>query len=188
MEEQTIHQAQMGDQLAFQRLIEAYHTIAWRTARVFLPDAATAEDVLQEAWLDVWRSLPRFQRGREFRPWLLTIVANRCRVVLRRRKLPTLALDGSGLEQAMQADDVLEQILHLENDIELQLALEMLSAEQQRVLELRFFAGLDLAEIAQITNAPLGTVKSRLHRALASLRTHLQPVGESHKETNRWQR
>jgi RNA polymerase sigma-70 factor (ECF subfamily) len=187
MEDTTIHQAQMGDQLAFQRLIEMYNAIAWRTARVLLPDAAATEDAMQDVWLDVWRGLPRFQLGREFRPWLLTIVANRCRMALRRRRLSTMTLDSAAGEQALATGDVLEHILHLEKDGELQCAIEMLSAEHRRVLELRFFAELDLGEIALITNTPLGTVKSRLHRALTSLRTHLQPVAEACERINRWQ-
>lgn len=179
-----IQRAQLGDQRAFQQLIEAYHTIAWRTARVLLPDRSTIEDVMQEAWLDVWRGLPRFQRNRPFRPWLLTIVANRCRMLLRRRRPATLVLDDVEMERIIVVDDVLEHILRLEVDGELQLALETLSAEQRCVLELRFFADLDLSEIALITNVPLGTVKSRLYRALSNLRAHLRPAADACKETH----
>ena len=185
MDESIIQRAQLGDQLAFQQLIGEYHAIAWRTARVLLPDRAAIEDVMQEVWLDVWRGLPRFQRERQLRPWLLTIVANRCRMLLRRHRLPTLALDDIEMEQIVAVDDVLEHILRLEADGELQLALETLSAEQRCVLELRFFADLDLSEIALITNVPLGTVKSRLHRALHNLRIHLRPVADACKETHR---
>jgi len=85
----------------------------------------------------------------------------------------------------VRADDVLEHSLHLEEDAELQLALTSLSAGQRRVLELRFYADLDLSEIALITNTPLGTVKSRLHRALNNLRTYLQSVTGSCKEKDR---
>lgn len=184
MDDQAIQQAQIGNQLAFQQLIEIYNSMAWRTARVLLPEWITVEDVMQEVWLDVWRGLPRFQRGREFRPWLLTIVANRCRMALRRRRVSTLTLDVADTEQKVYADDVLEHVLHLEEDVALQLALEKLSDEQRCVLELRFFADLDLSEIALITNTPLGTVKSRLHRALNNLRAYLRPVAEACKETN----
>jgi len=55
MEDTIIQRAQMGDQLAFQQLIEAYNAIAWRTVQVLLPDRMAAEDVMQEVWLDVWR-------------------------------------------------------------------------------------------------------------------------------------
>lgn len=184
MEDTIIQRAQMGDQLAFQQLIEAYNAIAWRTVQVLLPDRAAAEDVMQEAWLDVWRGLSRFQRGRPFRPWLLTIVANRCRMTTRRRQGSIQSLDTAEAEQLLSVDDVLEDVLRLEEDSELQFALETVSTEQRQILELRFFADLDLNEITLITGTPLGTVKSRLHRALNSLRQHLRPTEEACKETN----
>ena len=52
MDDAIIQHAQMGDQLAFQQLIEAYNAIAWRTVQVLLPDRAAVEDVMQEVWLD----------------------------------------------------------------------------------------------------------------------------------------
>lgn len=184
MEDTIIQRVQMGDQLAFQQLIEIYNAIAWRTAQVLLPERVAVEDVMQEVWLDVWRGRARFQRGRPFRPWLLTIVANRCRMTTRRRQGSFQPLDTAESEHTMYVDDVLEHILRREEDVELQCALETVSVEQRRVLELRFFADLDLNEIALITHAPLGTVKSRLHRALNSLRQHLRSTAEACKEMN----
>lgn len=185
MEDNMIRQAQAGDQRAFQKLIETYHTLAWRIAQVLLSDQSAVDDVMQEVWLDVWRGLPRFQMGRPFRPWLLTIVANRCHMAFRRHRVSTLALDATEIEQFLYTEDVLEHILHQEKDRELQHALAILSTEQRCVLELRFFADLDLSEIAQITGTPLGTVKSRLHRALSNLRLYLQSIAEPCKERNR---
>lgn len=182
MEDSIIQRAQMGDQLAFQQLIEIYNALAWRTAQVLLSDQAAVEDAIQEVWLDVWRGLSRFQRGRPFRPWLLTIVANRCHMIARRRRGSLQSLDADEADQLLSVDDVLEHIIRLEEDIELQFALEMISVEQRRILELRFFADLELNEISLIINIPLGTVKSRLHRALNSLRLHLRSTEEACKE------
>jgi RNA polymerase sigma factor (sigma-70 family) len=184
MEDSIILHAQLGDQSAFQQLIEAHNAIAWRTAQVLLPGRAAVEDVMQEVWLDVWRGLPRFEQGRPFRPWLLTIVANRCRMTTSRRQRSIQPLDTAEAMQLLSVDDVLEHVLRLEEDIELQCALEAVSAEQRQVLELRFFVDLDLNEIALITGTPLGTVKSRLHRALNSLRKQLESSKEAYKETN----
>src|SRR5579859_2291579 len=82
--EKIIVRAQRGDQQAFQQLVETYHGIVWRTARLLLRDAALTDDTVQEAWIDVWRGLPRLQHHQTFRSWLLTIVTNRCRMALRR--------------------------------------------------------------------------------------------------------
>ncbi|MEO6889206.1 MAG: sigma factor, partial [Ktedonobacteraceae bacterium] len=66
MEDDIIQRAQRGDQRAFQQLVEGYSDLAWRTARVLLAERAAAEDAVQEAWLDTWRGLPRFQLARPF--------------------------------------------------------------------------------------------------------------------------
>ncbi len=168
-----IHRAQMGDIAAFQQLVETYYTVAWRTARVLQPDIASIEDILQESWIDAWRGLPRFQNHRPFRPWLLALVTNRCRMAARRARLPTITLDDVDTDLLL-TDDMLKHLLLQEQNAELRAALALLPAEQQRVLELRFFADLELAEIALVTGIPLGTVKSRLHRGLHTMRTNQQ--------------
>src|SRR5262249_37749981 len=93
MEQDLIGRAQLGDQEAFYQLVEHNAQIVWRTAATLLHDDALAEDAAQEAWLDVWRALDRFHLDRPFRPWLLTIVANRCRMLKRRRTVTTYSLD-----------------------------------------------------------------------------------------------
>ncbi len=174
MQDDLIRRARIGDQRAFQQLVESYSAIGWRTARVLLSNPDLVEDVLQEAWIDAWSGLPRFHEDRPFRPWLLAIIANRCRMAIRRQSISTVPLEYISIDEVIDPDDPLESLLVQESGIELQDVLAKLPIEQQRVLELRFFAELDLAEIALITDTPLGTVKSRLHRALHTLRTRLQ--------------
>ncbi len=165
MENELIGQAQSGDQQAFRQLVDNYTPLLWRVAYAMLRERMAAEDALQEAWLDVWRSLPHFQHGRPLRPWLLTILANRCRMAMRKRQLPQLWLDEESgptatADPIVAVNDSSEYLIQL---------LSGLTPEQKRVLELRYFADLELAEIAHVTGWPLGTVKSRLHRALAIL-------------------
>lgn len=174
MEDELIGRAQAGDHTAFRQLVDTYAGVAWRTARVLLPDRGAAEDAVQEAWVDVWRGLPRFQRGRPFRPWLLTLVANRCRKATRQHVPPHLSLDAGGGGEPSSADDPGDHLLRIEADAALSAVLATLPMEQQRVLALRFFGDLELAEIAAVTDVPLGTVKSRLHRALDTARARLQ--------------
>ena len=167
-----IVQAQQGDPQAFQQIVEAYHGVLWRMARVLLRNAALAEDVVQEAWIDIWRGLPQLQHPQALRSWLLTVVANRCRMASRRSLLATVPLE-SDPEVELVPDDIedsLDQIVRLETAQDIHTALDMLPAEQRRVLELRYFADLDLSDIALVTAVPLGTVKWRVHRALQTLR------------------
>jgi RNA polymerase sigma-70 factor (ECF subfamily) len=176
MDDDLIARAQHGDQQAFEGLVDRYADIAWRTAWVLLADRTRAEDALQEAWLDLWRNLGRYGPDRPFRPWLLRIVANRCRSQARRLTLPSVSLDahpGVLDNHSASVDDVAQTYLRREVDAELHAAFAALTPEQRQIVQLRFFADLELHEIAEVLSVPLGTVKSRLHRALATLRQHL---------------
>jgi RNA polymerase sigma-70 factor (ECF subfamily) len=188
MDDDFISRAQNGDDTAFQFLVERYASTVWKLARVLMPSRALAEDASQEAWFDVWRSLARFDRSRAFRPWLLMLVANRCRKMLRSYSVPMISLDGDAadLVASIPSDvNVVRQTLHKEAMADLLTAIAQLPADQQRVLKLRFFAELDLTEIALVMETPLGTVKSRLHRALSTLRGQIATsllVGEQEYE------
>lgn len=173
MEEDLIRRAQAGDTTAFRALVERYTPIVWQLVRVLISDSGQAEDALQEAWIDTWRGLPQFDATRPLRPWLLTVAANRCRMMTRRPHPRTLAL----------SEDIAGSLPDTGRDAEetsapsqcegLRTALAALPPEQRRVIALRYQAELDLAEIAALCRLPLSTVKSRLYRALAALRAHL---------------
>lgn len=174
MDDELVARARQGDMLAFRELVEEYSSLAWRTARILLGDAARAEDATQEAWVDVWQSLHRFELGRPFRAWLLTLLVNRCRMIARRRAFSVVPLTADDADLLVASDTASGLALQRETGDELRAALATLPPDQCRVLELRYFADLDLAEIATITGVPLGTVKSRLHRGLTAVRTSLQ--------------
>jgi RNA polymerase sigma factor (sigma-70 family) len=172
MDDETIERIKRGDQDAFRALIDEYARLAWRTAWVLLRDRDLAEDALQDAWLNVWRGLPKFRAHHALRPWLLTIVANSCRSVLR-RQMRSAPLDEAREDAREGSEDVAATYLQREQDAAVRQALAHLPPEQRATVELRFFAELDLAEIATLTQVPLGTVKSRLRRALEALRGRL---------------
>lgn len=173
---QMIRRALAGDQAAFRQLIETYHHLVWRTISVLSPNRTVAEDTLQDVWTDVWRGLPTFQPARAFRPWLLTIVTNRCYKNARRSVPAQQPLDTVAPEQVMTPDETPDHWLQQETRQELSALLTSLPDEQQRVLELRYFADLELAEIALVMETSVGTVKSRLHRALRHLREQVNPA------------
>ncbi len=151
--------------------------MAWRVARALLQNSAAAEDAVQDAWLDVWRNLSSFDAGRPFKPWLLTIVANRCRMALRRSAPLTTTLVEIRPESVSLADDLTDTFVRGETDADLTAALATLPPDRLRLIEFRFFAQLDISEIALVLGIAEGTVKSRLHRTLATLRTRLQGAG-----------
>jgi RNA polymerase sigma-70 factor, ECF subfamily len=178
MDDVVVQRARLGDEDAFDQLVEAYTPLVWRTAMVLLGNRLLAEDAMQEAWLDIWRALPAFRADiAAFRSWLLAIVANRCRKMVRRRVLPTLSLEREDLTLAddlISAYDTETQALRNVTDAEVHAALATLSNDQRAILELYAFADLTLAEIALVTDTALGTVKSRFHRALQALRARLR--------------
>lgn len=171
--DELIARAASGDAEAFGAIVTAYADLTLRVAAALLPDAASVEDAAQEAWVDVWHGLPGFHLGQPFRPWLMTIVANRCRKQTRRRALATIRLETELVDAAIWREDDADAVLAAIPDTELERALADLTAEQRQVLGLRFGADLDLATIANLTQTPLGTVKTRLRRALDILRDRL---------------
>ncbi len=173
MEEELICRAQHGDATAFRALVERYTPGAWRVARVLIPNPEQAEDALQEAWIDIWRGLPRFDSTRPFRPWLLAVVGNRCRMQRRRHALRTEPLDERIADEVVDQHDVHEEAAARELDPALRTALARLTPDERELLALRYQAELELAEVAALYDAPLSTIKSRLYRTLARLRVYL---------------
>jgi len=173
MEDELICRAQHGDATAFRALVKRYTPGAWRVARVLIPNSEQAEDALQEAWIDIWRGLPTFDTTRAFRPWLLAVVGNRCRMQRRRHALRTESLSEHIADQVVDRQDVYEEAAARELDPALRIALARLTPDERELLALRYQAELELTEIAALYDAPLSTIKSRLYRILARLREYL---------------
>jgi RNA polymerase sigma factor (sigma-70 family) len=166
-----VRAAQAGSHEAFRALVERHRLPVLRTARILLRESALAEDMAQEAWINAWRALAQFDLRYSFRPWMLSIITNCCRMERRRRHAPQTALDDIE-EDALPADgaDPLAGMLRQEEAAAVARVMKSLPDAQQRVLELRYQADLELAEISLVLDLPLGTVKSRLHRALSTIR------------------
>jgi RNA polymerase sigma factor (sigma-70 family) len=175
LEYELIRLARAGDSEAFRQLVDAYADLTGRLAETLLGgDRRAAEDALQEAWLDAWRSLNRFQLDKPFRPWICKLVANRCRMNQRRRHFQTVPLDQLDLYANPAVEDAATPVLRAETRAEIKALLGELSPELRLIMELRYFVGLEVNEIAGITGQPGGTIKSRLHRTIEKLRARLQ--------------
>ncbi len=178
-EAELIQRAARGDQEAFRHLWENHHAVAMAAALRLCHQRALAEEITQGAFLLAWRGLPGFRQGNPFRPWLMRILYRHALDVMEKQhayarplsladalESEGLHADGNSLEQA----DPQEQVAQRE---EVRQALACLSADQRRVIALRYGADLTEVDIAQALGWPVGTVKSRLNRARERLRVLL---------------
>ena len=180
-DDEAIMRCQNGERDAFRYLVEQYKDVLFGTAVLMTGNRAVAEEQVQEALLSAWRGIQGFRIGRPVKPWLLRILVNAVLSHQRRRVLPTVNLDGSGPDMADSINpDPAETLDALENRLVLRRAIAGLSPDHRQVVALRYFAGLTVPEMARTLGVREGTVKSRLHRALAILR---QQLAESGQET-----
>ena len=171
---EAIMRCQNGDRDAFRHLVERYKDVLFGTAVLMTGNRALAEEQVQEALLSAWRGIRGFRLGRPLKPWLLRILVNSVLSHQRRRTLPTVNLDGNGPDMPDSINhDPAETLDALENRLALRRAIADLSPDHRQVVALRYFAGLTVPEVARTLGVREGTVKSRLHRALAILRQQL---------------
>jgi RNA polymerase sigma factor (sigma-70 family) len=175
LESEWIEAARRGDAPAFEELVRRYQEIAFRTAYLVVGDADEARDAAQDGFLRAHAALGRFRPGAEFRPWLLRIVANaarnRRRSAWRRDDLAQRAFRDAASGDAAPSPEAL--LLADERRSELLAAINALRLEDRLVIALRWFLELNEEEMAAVLDCPRGTVKSRLSRATARLRSVL---------------
>jgi RNA polymerase sigma-70 factor (ECF subfamily) len=156
-----------GDEQAMAELYERYSSIVYSVALRVLGDTGAAEDILQEVFIQLWRSPDVFDATRGSLPgWLAVITRNRAIDSLRKRRPEADITDvivsiEPDLVGAAQSTRALEKIRG---------ALGGMPAPQRSALEMAFFDGLTHAEIAEKTGEPLGTIKTRIRAGLLTLR------------------
>ena len=160
-----------GDLDAYAVLVARYTLRAHRAAWL-LGAGEDADDVVQEAFVKAFRGLPKFRAGEPFAPWLLSIVANETKNLLRsRHRRNALTLRLSALEpDAATPDTPFDEAVAGERRAKLLAAVSALPDRERQVLICRYFLDLSEAETAQVLRWPLGSVKSRTSRALGRLR------------------
>ncbi|MBL8817324.1 MAG: RNA polymerase sigma factor [Planctomyces sp.] len=166
-EQQLVIRAQSGDGLAFRQLVESYDRRLWYFVRRMLDDEQRVADVLQEVWLNVFRSLYRLGSPAAFRVWVYRIAHDRAISELRRtgREIPAEALGDHDLPAADSSDaDMAEERAELVHK-----GLSQLAIEHRRVLTLLYLEQMSIQEISEVLGCNPGTVKSRLHYARKAL-------------------
>ena len=169
-ESEALARAAQGDAAAFGALVERHQEVAFRAAYLIVRDAASAEDVAQEAFVRAYQRLSGFRQGEPFRPWLLRIVQHLALNELRSRGRRAGLVARAGIFARRTADPPHAEVSAAADASLLLRAIDELSPDDRAVLHLRYFVELPEREIAAAIGRPPGTVKSRLHRASARLR------------------
>jgi RNA polymerase sigma-70 factor (ECF subfamily) len=172
-ESQLVAKAQSGDEEAFELLVRAHQRYVFNLAYRLLGDRSEAEDVAQETFVRAWRGLPSFRAECRFATWLYRIARNVCLNRLPQLQAELRQTDVLGHTVACPdptPGDVLDakerrEFLHAE--------LARLPAKYRLVLTLRYLQGFSYAEIAEVLNLPLGTVKTHLYRGREALAARL---------------
>ena len=160
---------------SLQELYDRYKTMAYSIALRITSDAALAEDVLQDAFLGIWRNAGRYVEGRgSVKTWMLAIVHHRAVDAVRRRKPTTELPEREDVPPpALQLPDIWHDVAAGLDREEIAAAMSTLSDVQREAIELAYWGGLTQLEISERTGTPLGTVKSRVRLGLLALRRAL---------------
>ena len=162
-----------GKAAAFEVVYDRHADAAFSLAYRMCAQRSLAEDVVQEAFLSLWRSQAHYDRNRgSVRTWVLGIVHNRAIDALRRRAVRDRGVvEEEGIEERIAAPERTElEFARREEAREIRDALEQLPGEQSRVIELAYFGGLTHVQIASMLDEPVGTIKGRMRLGLAKMR------------------
>ncbi|MBI2872460.1 MAG: sigma-70 family RNA polymerase sigma factor [Chloroflexi bacterium] len=166
----------MQDEQAFASLYDRYGRLAFSLAYRILGDRAGAEDVVQEAFLNLWRMARSFDARRgNARTWLLALVHHRAiDKVRRQRGQPFTDHSLDAVLAPGEPEDVWNKVATIIDREAIEKALAQLPQEQRQVIDMAYFGGYTHSEIAELTRVPLGTVKGRIRVGIEKLKRLLE--------------
>ena len=171
-----MHVVQSGDPRAFEVLYDRHGGAAFSLAYRMVGKRAVAEDIVQEAFLSIWRSKVRYEREKgSVRTWVLGIVHHRTIDALRRNLVhERRRASAEGIEERQEAKELTDvEAARREEAREVRAALQSLPGEQSRVIELAYYGGFTHTQIAEMLDMPVGTVKGRMRLGLEKMRREL---------------
>ena len=175
-DEDVMARFQDGDARAFEVIFDRHAAVAFSLAYRICARRAVAEDIVQEAFLSLWRSGARYDPTRgSVRTWILSTVHNRAIDSFRKERLTTSRNVGDeGLAERMPEPQRMEAEIERRDDArQVRAALTTLPEEQRRVIELAYFGGFSHTQIAELLGLPAGTVKGRMRLGLTKMRLAL---------------
>ena len=172
-DELLVIRCQLGERAAFDELVERWYPPVWMYLRRVAGGDEAARDVAQDVWLRALRGIGRLRDGSKLRPWLFGI-ARRALMDRLRQQYTTRGdsdVDVEALPAGAFSDDSRDEMTAMEDE------LARLPVIEREVLTLFYLREMSLAEVAEVLDVPVGTVKSRLFRARQLLRRGLNPEG-----------
>lgn len=166
-----------GSTEAFTRLVRRYENRLFRSMAQALASRDDAQDICQDAFVRVWEKLPTFRQESSFYSWLFRIAFNIAVTQRRRSRVRPSSLDDANERTGFEVSEMSDPARGLqvtERQRAVQQALAELSEEYRLVLVLKEMDELSYDEIAGVLGCPLGTIRSRIHRARAELKTRLE--------------
>lgn len=166
---------QRGDSAAFESLMVAHHHRLFRAAQGILRDPHLAEDATQQAFLDVWRDIRRLRDPARFEAWSYRLLVRVCYAEARHRH-EWVTGSGALAGDRSSGSDAFGAVVDRD---QLERGFRQLSLEHRTVIVLHYLLDMTLESVAETLDLPLGTVHSRLGRAMRALRTAMQDEGTS---------
>jgi len=170
MDHELVALAQQGDQRAFESLTLAHHTRLFRVAHGILRDRHLAEDVTQQALLDIWRDIRRLRDPAKYEGWAYRLLVRVCYAEAKRQP-KWMPCDDLAPEVEPRAPDAYGAVADRD---QLERGFGRLSLDHRAVLVTHYFMDLPPDEAAEVLRIPVGTYKSRLHRATEAMRAALE--------------
>ena len=165
-----VERMRAGDTRALEELYDRHNGLLYSIVMRIVRHAPDAEEVLQEAWLQIWRGAASYNDARgAVGAWLVTVARSRAIDRVRSEGSRQRAEQAAGVDPPPPTEDASANAAHRQMSERVSRALDQLGSQHRQVLELAYFGGLTQTEIAERLNAPLGTVKSWTRQALVRL-------------------
>jgi RNA polymerase sigma-70 factor, ECF subfamily len=186
---ELVERAQRGEEAAFEELYHAHRNRVYSLCLRMIGNTAEAEELTQEAFLQVFRKIQTFRGDSAFSTWLHRLSVNTVLMRLRKKRLPEMPLDGSDTED--ESDEPQREygapdlaLLGSIDRVNLGRAIAQLPPGYKQIFVLHDVQGYEHNEIATLLGVSIGNSKSQLHKARARLRTLLQETNRRNKRAN----